>query len=141
MKDKRLVSIFIIIILGIFCISIIFWHRSPHIRIKQENISQVLIYDSMYDSAKFHKMNQTEISDLVSWFNECHDIRVNRDFAGAVSIVGIRIQLKDGGEVSILYSGNDFEIQVYNPVKQKSISYWAKQKNIENLLKSLDKNV
>lgn len=140
MKNKRLISIFIIIIiLGIICVGAIFRHRSPHIQIKPEDVSQVLVYDSMYDSTKFHEMNQTEISDLVGWFNECYDIRVNRDFAGMVSINGIMIQLKDGGGASIVLSGNNFEIQLYNPEKRKSISYWAKQKNIETLLKSLDK--
>lgn len=140
MKNKHLTPILLIAIMAIVCIGIVFQYRSPHIQIRQEDISQVLIYDSMYDSTKYHKMNQTEISDLVSWLNECHDISVNRDFAGTVSIVGIRIQLKDGGEVSILYSGNNFEIQVYNPEKRNSISYWAKQKNIESLLKSMDGN-
>lgn len=135
MKRKRLVSIFIIIILGIICVGSIFCHRSPHIQIKLENVSQVIVYDSI----KYHEMNQSEINDFVSWYNECYDIRINRDFTGTVTLMGrIIINLKDGGGASIMLSGNDFEIQAYNPEKQKNISYWARQKNIENLLRSLD---
>lgn len=135
MKRKWLVSIFIIIILGIICVGSIFRHRSPHIQIKLENVSQVIVYDL----TKYHEMNQSEINDFVSWYNECYDIRINRDFAGTVTLMGrIIINLKDGGGASIMLSGNDFEIQAYNSEKQKNISYWARQKNIENLLRSLD---
>lgn len=93
----------------------------------------------MDDSTKFHTMSQSEKTDLVKWFNECKDIRLNSEFAGTVSIVGIKIQMEDNREISIINSGNDFEIQIYYPEKHESVSYWAKQENIENLLTSLEK--
>jgi hypothetical protein len=47
--------------------------------------------------------------------------------------------MKDGRRISILNSGKDFEIQVYYPEKSKSVSYWAKQPDIKNLLLTLEK--
>ncbi len=94
MKSKRLVSIFIIIIIsGIICVGAIFRNRSPHIQIKPEDVAQVLVYDS----TTFHEMNQTEINDFVSWYNECYDIRINRDFA-----ISLEAWTMDNNEKNIL---------------------------------------
>ncbi len=82
-------------------------------------------------------MTQEEISDLVSWFNDCTDIRLNSEFAGEVTIVGIVITTSDS-EITILDSGENFEIQVYTSKKNQAVSYWAKQKNIEALLETIN---
>lgn len=138
MKKNQL-HLIIILLLGISifltaCSSI-------HIPIKEEDVSEVIVYDSMYNyGGEYHTMSQSEISDLVKWFNACTDIRLNSDFAGTVTIVGITIKMKDDRNISIVDSGENFEIQISDP-KKETISYWAKQPDIEALLKTLDKPV
>ncbi len=105
-----------------------------HVPIKEEDVQDVIIYDSKFDSTSYRHMTQEEISDLVRWFNNCTDIRLNSEFAGEVTIVGIVITTSDS-QISILDSGENFEIQVSK--KNKAVSYWAKQKNIEALLETI----
>jgi hypothetical protein len=112
---------------------------SPHVKIEEEDIAEAIIYDSADNPSKFHTLDQSERTSLVKWFNDCRDIRLNRGFAGRVTIVGINIKMKDCRSMTILNSGNDFEIQVYHPEKNKSVSYWAKQPDIKNLLLTLEK--
>lgn len=52
----------------------------------------------------------------------------NKMFAGVTSQSGIIIRLKSGGEILILRSGEDFEVQ--RELFFRNVSYWAKQPEI-----------
>lgn len=110
---------------------------SPHESIREEDVEEAWVYDSMDAAATYQTLSQSEISELVAWFNGCTDIRLNRDFAGTVTINGINIKMKDDIGISILKSGKNFEVQVGGPDRE-TVSYWAKQPDIEALLDSLE---
>jgi len=135
-KPLRIVTLFLV------CSAVLLSAcTSPHNPIEEDEVKEIIIYDSKYDSSTYHTMSDDEISKFVEWFNDCTDIRLNSEFAGEVSIVGIIITLKDDKAISIVESGENFEVQFYDPAKGKTVSYWAKQKEIEGLLKAMDHSV
>ncbi len=127
----------LIMLLSFICVGLLSACTPIHVPIKEDDVQDVIIYDSKFDSSSYKHMTQEEISDLVSWFNDCTDIRLNSEFAGEVTIVGIVITTSDS-EITILDSGENFEIQVYTSKKNQAVSYWAKQKNIEALLETIN---
>lgn len=76
-----------------------------------------------------------EIENITKWFNSATDIRRNRRFAGTTPDAGIIIKLKSGGEISLVRSGEDFEIQ--RDYGMGTVSYWVKQPDIKKLLDQL----
>jgi len=128
------------VLLLLICIALLSACASIHIPLKEDEVIDVIVYDSKYDSTAYHQMTQEEISNLIGWFNDCTDVCLNSNFAGEGSIVGITITTNDR-EITISDSGEDFEIQVYTPEKNETISYWAKQKDIETLLESINKPI
>ena len=131
----------IVTILAISSIILLSACTSPHFPIQEDAVKKIIVYDSKYDSSTYHTMAADEITNFVEWFNDCTDIRLNKEFAGEATIVGITITLDDDKEISIVESGENFEVQFYDPIKGDSVSYWAKQKEIEELLKAMDHSV
>ncbi|EPR14275.1 hypothetical protein [Ruminiclostridium papyrosolvens] len=106
-----------------------------HKEIKKEDVLSITSW-----SAKVN--GQTEIKDpvlfdnIIKWFNNSFDIRENPEFAGTTPEAGITIILKSGKGISILEGARDFEVQ-RNDVRDKNISYFAKQKDIAEYIDNL----
>ncbi len=79
---------------------------------------------------------EQEVKNIVNWFNSADGIRHNRDFAGTTAESSMRVELNNGEKFSIIRSGQDFEVQRKDQ-RGEPQSYWAKQKEIKNLLNEL----
>lgn len=136
-KVKSFIVITVVISLAWFWIG--YSQRSPHQPISVKDIETIEFW-SQHNSDSVEPYQREiaieEIEKLVTWFNSATDIRENEDFAGITPICGIKINLKDGNEIAILSSGQDFEVQRYI-FPMKKVSYWAKQPNIKKILTEL----
>jgi len=107
--------------------------KSVHLNISKEDIADIQVYGS----AGTKKIEDVAMIDnIIKWFNQVGDIRVNKDFAGTTPESGIEINLKSGKRILILNSGSDFEIQ-RNDVIPENVSYWARQQDIKDYLQGL----
>jgi hypothetical protein len=50
----------------------------------------------------------------------------------------MKIEFRDRRHISILDSGYNFEIQIEDLIKGKTVSYWAKEPHIESMLATID---
>ncbi len=124
----------------IICLGL-FWQSSNRIHrpLNIDNVSNICLWANGDKIGRIQKLsNDKEKKEIVNWFNSVWDIRRNKGFAGETPQSGIVISLKQGKNILILRSGSDFEIQrndAKNP--HKTISYWARQQEIKNLLELL----
>ncbi|OPY57633.1 MAG: hypothetical protein A4E55_01561 [Pelotomaculum sp. PtaU1.Bin035] len=129
---KKIIVLLLIILVPA---SIWYWgNRSLHQPISVNNVVSIKIWTAIsgFDS---RKAAPEEIQNIVKWFNSSNNIRQNKYFAGITPYAGIIIELKTGKQINIINSGEDFEVQRY--VGFKKVSYWAKQKDIRELLAKL----
>ncbi len=134
MKRLIIISITLIILLisgGILYSKVI--QRPLHQSICKQDISDIQVYGSV-GTKKIEDV--VSIDNIIEWFNQASDIRINKDFAGTTPESGIIINLKSGKRILILNSGSDFEIQ-RDDVRPKNASYWAKQQDIKVYLERL----
>ncbi|ACL74576.1 hypothetical protein [Ruminiclostridium cellulolyticum] len=104
---------------------------------KNINKEDVLSIESWSDTHGITEIKDPVLFDnIVTWFNNSSDIRENPEFAGTTPAVGINIKLKSGKGISILEGAIDFEVQ-RNDVRDKNVSYFAKQKDIAKYLDNL----
>ncbi|AEY64484.1 hypothetical protein [Clostridium sp. BNL1100] len=109
--------------------------KSVHKEIRKEDVLRI-------ESWGAKVIGHTEIKDpvlfdnIIKWFNNSYDIRENPEFAGTTPEAGIIIILKSGKGISILEGARDFEVQ-RNDIRDKNISYFAKQKDIGKYLDDL----
>lgn len=106
--------------------------NSIHKSIDKNDVLNVTVYGSKTTEVK----DDVLIDNIIKWFNDASDIRINENFAGTTPAAGIIINLKSKETISILASGSDFEIQ-RNDANSKNVSYWAKQENIKEYLSTL----
>lgn len=111
---------------------------SPHVKHNSTNIDRAYMHLSIKDESLIRDITGSELEDLVKWFNNSSGIHPNPSFKGAATIVGLEIELRDKRRISILDSGDNFEVQVSDPVKGKTVSYWAKENHIELMLEIID---
>jgi hypothetical protein len=104
--------------------------------IKVENIARITLWGG-YNGVN-REASEQEVTNIVNWFNSVYDIRENKEFAGTTEESGIKIEEKDGTRFIIGRSGEDFEVQRKDQ-KGKLRSYWARQKDIKELLDQLVK--
>lgn len=124
----------------IFLVALAAWKfvntSNLHRPIKVENISRITLWGG-YNGVN-REATEQEVINIVNWFNSAYDIRGNKKFAGTTEESGIRIEEKNGIRFSIGRSGEDFEVQRKD---EKGIlrSYWARKKEIKELLDELAK--
>jgi len=111
-------------------------NSSLHRPIKVENIARITLWGGYIGVSR--EASEQEVTNIVNWFNSAYDIRENKEFAGTTEESGIKIEEKDGTGFSIGRSGGDFEVQRKDQ-KGKLRSYWARQKDIKELLDQLAK--
>jgi hypothetical protein len=107
-----------------------------HRPIKVENIARITLWGG-YNGVN-REASEQEVTNIVNWFNSVYDIRENKEFAGTTEESGVKIEEKDGTRFIIGRSGEDFEVQRKDQ-KGKLRSYWARQKDIKELLDQLVK--
>ena len=129
---KKSFTLYLLILIFILC--------SCAPKLNQININEVRrIYaiQTIEGEEVLNDFDDYEVSEFVSWYNECEDIRSNKEFAGTVTLqYSICIDLENE-HISILNSGKDFEIQIHDSTTKKKSSFWAKQKNIKEMLEIL----
>ena len=133
---KRLIIIAVSLIMILVLQGILYsklMQKSVHLSIQKEDIADI----EVYGSGGTKKIEDVALIDnIIMWFNQLSDIRVNKDFEGTTPESGIIINLKSGKKISILNSGSDFEIQ-RNDVRPENVSYWGKQQDIKAYLQGL----
>ena len=133
---KRLIIIAVSLIMFLVLQGILYsklMQKSVHLSIQKEDIADI----EVYGSGGTKKIEDVALIDnIIMWFNQLSDIRVNKDFEGTTPESGIIINLKSGKKISILNSGSDFEIQ-RNDVRPENVSYWGKQQDIKAYLQGL----
>lgn len=112
------------------------WNSDLHQPIKASDVDHVMIWGFSANTER--EATAEEVTKIVKWFNAADDIRENEDFAGTTPESGIQIKLKDGRQISIIRSGEDFEVQSHDSGGQ-SHSYWARQPQIKQWLDELAK--
>ncbi len=107
--------------------------KPVHKEINKQDIFDI----QSYGTAGTKKIEDDVLKDnILNWFNQAGDIRLNKDFAGTTPESGIIINLKSGKRILVLNSGSDFEIQ-RDDVRPENISYWARQQDIKDYLREL----
>ncbi|MDP4182453.1 MAG: hypothetical protein Q8942_15355 [Bacillota bacterium] len=133
---KRLIIILITLIILLISGSVLYSQvlkRPLHQSVFKQDVS----YIQIYGTAGTKKIDdEVTKNNIIKWFNQAVDIRINNDLAGTTPELGIIINLKSGKRIAILNSGADFEIQ-RNDVMPESISYWAKQQDLKAYLGKL----
>ncbi len=127
-----LLSLLILVISGWIMYSKIN-NKPVHSSISNKEVSEITIYGT---SGTRKLEDDAMVENIIKWFNQASDIRINKDFAGTTPESGIIIKLKSGRRVSILNSGSDFEIQ-RDDTRNENISYWARQHDIKRYLGEL----
>lgn len=116
---------------------------SPHKQIRVEQVDKVILFSPIGDPGEDYEsseMSANEFPKLINWYNEAYDIRKNNSFKGAASILGVKIVLKDKTELSVIDSGEDFEIQIDYVSSERTVSFWARQQELDDFLKTLAGN-
>ncbi|MEG6522360.1 hypothetical protein [Desulfotomaculum sp. 1211_IL3151] len=129
---KKIIILSIIIIA--FALAWKMQNTSPHEPISINEVAKIELRGDI-PSHVSRTATKAELEKIVLWFNSLTNITENKEFAGSTPSAGIRIILKNGRDISIINSGKDFEVQ--RTVNLKTVSYWAKQTEIKELLKEL----
>ena len=127
------IIVFILIILAFASV----WHwknKSLHQPISINNVASIELWADIPEYIS-KKATPEETQKIVQWFNSSNNIRRNKYFAGGTPSAGIIIELESGKKINISNSGEDFEVQRH--VGLRYVSYWAKQKDIRELLAKL----
>ena len=104
-----------------------------HRPIMVENVPHIRLW-SVYGVDRL--ATEQEVINIINWFDSAKDIRENEEFAGTTEDSGIKVEEKNGSKFSIARSGEDFEVQRKDE-QGKLRSYWARQKEIKDLLDKL----
>ena len=127
-------------ILVIFLLVFLAGCHSPFRQLAVDEVEKVIFYQPIGNPGESYActvISEDEIIELIKWYNESYDIRNNRTFKGTVSILGVQIILKDKTDISIIDSGEDFEISIDYSTNKKTVSFWARQHEIDVLLNKL----
>jgi hypothetical protein len=112
--------------------------QRAHQKIKSDDVTDIYVWADGQGLGRIQKVAvDKEKTDIVNWFNSASDIRLNKSFAGETPQSGIVISIKNEKDINILRSGIDFEIQRVDSKTKEIKSYWARQKNIKDLLELL----
>lgn len=112
------------------------WHiaYSLHKPVNLQDVSRIEVWGVHTNT---RSVTNAESEKIVSWFNSATNIRENKEFAGTTPDSGIRIEIKSKETIGIINSGKDFEVQ--REINGRNVSYWAEQRDIDNLLDQLEK--
>lgn len=95
--------------------------------LKTENVSSV--YCETSDNEKI----DLDIEEFLGYYNQIYDLRNNEEGAGTTPTSMIIIELKEGKEIRIYNSGDQFEVN-FSDDDGENRQYWGKQQQIANML-------
>ncbi|WP_182102489.1 hypothetical protein [Niallia taxi] len=125
------VTILLIIIFGLNALE----DKNVHRIINAGQLKSVKVWSDV--SGYEEKTVSAEMAeDIIFWFNNAKDVRMNEDLAGVTPKSGIIIKVENEEDIQILRTGEDFEINRTN-MNGKRISYWAKEKHLKEMLDQL----
>ena len=129
MKKKNLIIITAIFITVVVMIIVLFLvNRKLELpTLTAEDISKV--YRDTFDDNKI----DLDIEEFLGYYNQIYDLRDNKEGAGSTPTCRIIIELKDGGEIGIYNSGDQYEINFTDGDGERH-QYWGKQQEIANML-------
>ena len=130
MKKKHIIFLVsgLFIIVAIIVIAILLNKKVELPKLKVEDIER--IYCDKFDDNDI----QLDIEEFLGYYNQIYDIRNNKDDQGTTSLSKIIIELKDGTEIVIWNSGDQFEV-AFADSDGKRYQYWGKQQEIANMLR------
>lgn len=129
MKKKHIIFLVsgLFIIVAIIVIAILLNKKVELPKLKVEDIER--IYCDEFDDNDI----QLDIEEFLGYYNQIYDIRNNKKGEGTTPASRIIIELKDGTEIGIYNSGDQFEVNFINS-DGKICQYWGKQQEIANML-------
>lgn len=129
MKKKHIFFITIsILAMVVIIVAIFLFNRKLELpKLKAENI--VRVYRDEFEDSKI----ELDIEEFLGYYNQIYDIRNNKEGAGTTPDRRIIIELKDGQEIGIYNSGDQFEVN-FTKSNGKRCQYWGKQQEIANML-------
>lgn len=129
MKKKHIIFITIsILVMVVVIVAIFLFNRKLELpKLETDDILRVHYHTSAID------FRQLDIEEFLRYYNEIYDIRNNKEGAGTTPDRRIIIELKDGQEIGIYNSGDQFEVN-FTKSNGKRCQYWGKQQEIANML-------
>ena len=129
MKKKHIFIIAIIIFVVATIITTIFlFNRKLELpKLKAEDIL------SIYYDTSSSDFQQLDVEEFLEYYSQIYDIRNNKEGEGTTPTSRIIIQLKNGQEIGIYNSGDQFEVN-FTDRDGRRCQYWGKQKEIANML-------
>lgn len=129
MKKKHIFFITIAILaMAAIIVTIFLFNRKLELpKLKAEDILCVHYDVSSSD------IRQLDIEEFLGYYNQIYDIRNNKEGVGTTPDSRIIIELKDGQEIGIYSSGDQFEVNFTNSDGERC-QYWGKQQEIANML-------
>ena len=106
-------------------------NKTFHKTISVDEVATVKTWGNSIPNGEEKEETKEGIEKIVKWFNSITDIRENKELSGSTPESGIIIELKSRNRISVLRSGDQFEIQ------KDGISYWGKQPELNILLENL----
>ena len=127
MKKKLLIIVATVIVIISLAIVLLLVNKKLEIpELEAGDISNVY-----YDILGENKSMNLDIEEFLGYYNQIYDIR--EVTGGTTPDSRIVIELKDGSDISIYSSGDQFEVNFYDS-EGKLTQYWGKQQEIYNML-------
>ena len=129
MKKKPMMIIIVAIIAVVALIAgLLLVNRELELpELTAEDISKV--YRDTFDDNKI----DLDVEEFLGYYNQIYDLRDNKEDAGSTPNSRIIIELRDGEEICIYSSGDQFEVDFSDSDGEKH-QYWGKQQEIANML-------
>lgn len=131
MKKKLIIIITSAVILAVALIAaLLLVDRELELpKLKADDISKV--YCEMFKDEGIRI--DLDVEEFLAYYNQIYDLRDNKEGAGTTPDSKIVIELKDGEEISIFNSGDQFEVNFRENDGERH-QYWGKQQEIANML-------
>ncbi len=129
MKKKVLIIIAAIILGLLTAVPLLIKEELELPKLESADISKVY-FDDCSESEK----EILDIDEFLEYYNNIYDIRDNVLGEGTTPETYIRIELRNGEEISISNSGDQFQVDFKND-KGEGKQYWGKQQEIANMLR------
>lgn len=129
MKKKHIFFVAITIFaMTVIIVTLFLFNRKLELpKLKAEDI--VRVYCDEFEDDKI----ELDIEEFLGYYNRICDIRNNKEGAGTTPDKRIIVELKDGREIGIYNSGEQFEVN-FTDRDGRRCQYWGKQQEIANML-------
>lgn len=131
MKKKNVICIAMsVLAIAVIIVTLFLVNKKLELpKLNIENVAKIYCYNMDEDYEI-----ELNVEEFLGYYNQIYDIRNNKDDQGTTSLSKIIIELKDGTEIVIWNSGDQFEV-AFADSDGKRYQYWGKQQEIANMLR------